>query len=44
MLIDLNGNPVKYNQEKTLITPGLVAGHPAAVEKTMKTLTFDQNK
>ena len=44
MLIDLNGNPVKYNQEKTLITPGLVAGHPAAVEKTMKTLTVEQNK
>ncbi|MBC8216714.1 MAG: 3'(2'),5'-bisphosphate nucleotidase CysQ [Candidatus Marinimicrobia bacterium] len=41
VLIDLNGKPVKYNQRKTLITPGLVAGHPEAVEKTLKTLTIE---
>ncbi len=38
VLIDLNGNSVKYNQRNTLITPGLVAGHPEAVEKTITIL------
>ncbi len=38
-LIDLNGNPVRYNQPKTLITPGLVAGDITAVDKTFAVLT-----
>ncbi len=38
-LIDLNGNPVKYNCATTLITPGLVAGDVEAVDKTFAVLT-----
>jgi len=37
-LIDLNGNPVTYNNSKTLITPGLIAGDPDAVNKTFEIL------
>lgn len=37
-LIDLNGNNVVYNQEKTLIEPGLIAGDIDAVDKTYKVL------
>ena len=33
-LIDLNGNQRKYNLEKTLIKPGLIAGDIEAVDKT----------
>ena len=33
-LIDLNGNQIKYNLEKTLIKPGLIAGDIEAVDKT----------
>ena len=33
-LIDLNGNQRKYNLEKTLIEPGLIAGDVKAVDKT----------
>ena len=37
-LIDLNGNLRKYNSEKTLIKPGLIAGEVSAVDKTFKIL------
>jgi myo-inositol-1(or 4)-monophosphatase len=37
-LIDLHGNPRKYNLEKTLIEPGLIAGHVEAVDKTFEVL------
>ena len=37
-LIDLNGNQRKYNQAKTLIEPGLIAGELGAVDKTFQVL------
>jgi myo-inositol-1(or 4)-monophosphatase len=37
-LIDLKGNLVSFNQEKTLIEPGLIAGDINAVDKTFKVL------
>jgi myo-inositol-1(or 4)-monophosphatase len=37
-LIDLHGNPRKYNLEKTLIEPGLIAGDVEAVDKTFEVL------
>ena len=37
-LIDLFGKKRKYNQEDTLITPGLIAGNINAVEKTFSVL------
>ena len=37
-LIDLHGNPRQYNLEKTLIEPGLIAGHVEAVDKTFEVL------
>ncbi|MFQ6677661.1 MAG: 3'(2'),5'-bisphosphate nucleotidase CysQ [Fidelibacterota bacterium] len=37
-LIDLKGNQRKYNQENTLITPGLIAGEIKAVDKTYQVL------
>lgn len=37
-LIDLKGNNVIFNQEKTLIEPGLIAGDVDAVDKTLKVL------
>ena len=38
-LIDLRGNRVIFNQEKTLIEPGLIAGDIAAVDKIFNILT-----
>ena len=38
-LIDLKGNLVSFNQEKTLIEPGLIAGEIVAVDKTYSILT-----
>jgi myo-inositol-1(or 4)-monophosphatase len=38
-LIDLKGNGVIFNQEKTLITPGLIAGDIKAVDKTFHILS-----
>ena len=38
-LIDLRGNRVIFNQEKTLIEPGLIAGDIEAVDKTFNILT-----
>ena len=38
-VIDLNGNNISFNQEKTLIEPGLIAGDSQAVDKTYKALT-----
>ena len=38
-MIDLNGAEVTYNNENTLITPGLVAGNPQAVDNTFDVLT-----
>ena len=38
-LIDLNGKQRIYNQENTLITPGLIAGEIDAVNKTHNILT-----
>ena len=38
-LIDLRGNRVIFNQEKTLIEPGLIAGDIEAVDKTFHILT-----
>ena len=37
-LIDLNGKQRKYNLEKTLIEPGLIAGDVKAVDKTYLTI------
>ena len=37
-LIDLNGNRVVFNREKTLIEPGLIAGNIDAVDKTFEVL------
>ena len=37
-LIDLNGNQRKYNLDKTLIEPGLIAGNIEAVDKTYLTI------
>ena len=37
-LIDLNGNQRKYNLDKTLIEPGLIAGDVKAVDKTYLTI------
>ena len=37
-LIDLFGEERNYNQEDTLITPGLIAGRVNAVEKTFSVL------
>ena len=37
-LIDLNGAPRLYNQDDTLITPGLIAGDSFAVDKTFEVL------
>ena len=41
-VIDLNGNNISFNQEKTLIEPGLIAGEMQAVEKLYK--VFSANK
>ena len=38
-VIDLNGNDIIFNQEKTLIEPGLIAGDNQAVDKTFNVLT-----
>ena len=38
-LIDLNGKRVIFNQETTLIQPGLIAGEKSAVDKTLTILT-----
>jgi len=38
-LIDLYGNPRKYNLENTLLEPGLIAGDVDAVDKTYRILT-----
>ena len=38
-VIDLNGNDISFNQEKTLIEPGLIAGDNQAVDKTFNILT-----
>ena len=35
-VIDLNGNNISFNQENTLIEPGLIAGEIKAVEKLYK--------
>ncbi len=43
VLINLNGQDIRYNQKDTLITPGLVAGNPSAVEKTINYLTIENN-
>ena len=37
-LIDLSGKERIYNQENTLIVPGLIAGEISAVEKTFSVL------
>ena len=37
-LINLNGNNIIFNQEKTLIEPGLIAGEVRAVDKTCNVL------
>jgi myo-inositol-1(or 4)-monophosphatase len=40
-VIDLNGNNISFNQEKTLIEPGLIAGDIQAVDKTYKALNLN---
>ena len=42
-MIDLNGAEVTYNNENTLITPGLVAGNPQAVDNTFDVLTRSES-
>ena len=37
-LIDLNGEQRKYNNDNTLIEPGLIAGDVLAVDKTYSVL------
>ena len=37
-LVDLNGENRLYNQENTLITPGLIAGEYSSVDKTLNAL------
>ena len=37
-LIDLSGKERIYNQENTLIAPGLIAGEISAAEKTFSVL------
>ena len=37
-LLDLKGREVTYNNENTLISPGLVAGKPVAVDNVLKSL------
>ncbi len=37
-LIDLNGNDVSFNRQKTIIQPGLIAGDVKAVDKTWEVL------
>ena len=37
-LVDLYGNERRYNLEKTLLTPGLIAGHKNTVDKTLEIL------
>ena len=39
-VIDLNGNDITFNKEKTLIEPGLIAGEVSSVNKTY--LTFQE--
>ena len=41
-VIDLNGNDIIFNKEKTLIEPGLIAGEVAAVNKAY--LAFSEKK
>ena len=38
-LINLNGKKVTYNNENTLISPGLIAGYSKAVNKVLEILT-----
>ena len=42
-MIDLNGAEVTYNNKDTLITPGLVAGNPQAVDNTFNILTRSES-
>ncbi len=42
-LIDLSGNDVIFNQDNTLIQPGLIAGEKNAVDKTFKILANSQH-
>ena len=39
-LIDLYGDPRKYNSENTLLEPGLIAGDVDAVDKTLEVLNY----
>ena len=41
-VIDLNGNNISFNQEKTLIEPGLIAGEIQAVDKSYKVFSADK--
>ena len=36
ILVDLLGNPIKYNQETTLINPGLISGSKNNVDSVLK--------
>ena len=36
ILVDLLGNPIKYNQETTLISPGLISGSKNNVDSVLK--------
>ncbi len=42
-MITLKGNPIKYNQEKTLITPGLIAANINVLNETIKLFNRDEN-
>ncbi len=37
-MIDLNGNRLTYNNKNPLFSPGLIAGNPIAVDKTLDLL------
>ena len=36
--INLNGQELEFNKEKTLIEPGIIAGYNLSVDKTYKEL------
>jgi hypothetical protein len=40
VLFDLNGKLIKYNQKKTLIQPGLIAGSKNKVKSLLKIINI----
>ncbi len=40
-MLDLNGNKISYNNKKSLITPGMLAGYSKSVDNAIKILNGD---